>query len=71
LGRIFATHPPDADRIRTTQREIDEVLPGKAAYVVTTSEYRTMRDRLIALRDSRDDEQDGAPHLRTGPGGKR
>jgi predicted Zn-dependent protease len=67
LGRIFATHPPDADRIRSTQREIGEMLPGRAEYVVTTSEYRKMRDRLIALCDSGADEQDGGPHLRTAP----
>ena len=49
LGRLFSTHPMDADRIDKTQQEIQKILPAKPEYVVTTSEYQTVRDRLIAL----------------------
>src|SRR4051795_6215033 len=48
LGRIFSTHPMDADRIDKTQQEIQKILPAKAEYVVTTSEYKDVRDRLIS-----------------------
>jgi len=50
--RIFGTHPMDADRIDKTQKEIQRILPAKAEYVVTTSEYMAVRDRLIARSKS-------------------
>jgi beta-barrel assembly-enhancing protease len=71
LGRLLATHPMDADRIDKTQKEIERILPAKAEYVVTTSEYHDIRERLIAqeMRRKRD-PQDRRPQLRvsTRPG---
>jgi predicted Zn-dependent protease len=67
LGRIFSTHPMDADRIDKTQQEIQKILPAKPEYVVTTSEYKDVRDRLIAQDASRKgDAQDGRPRLKVG-----
>jgi predicted Zn-dependent protease len=69
MARVISTHPMDADRIRKTQQEIQEILPAKPEYVVSTSEYRAMRDRLIGLGDRRKtDDQDGRPRLRVAPG---
>jgi predicted Zn-dependent protease len=69
LARIFSTHPMDADRIQKTQREIDKILPAKPEYVVSTSEYREMRDRLLSLdRRIKKDDKDGRPQLRRAPG---
>src|SRR3954452_16862318 len=67
LGRLFSTHPMDADRIDKTQKEIQKILPAKPEYVVTTSEYGAIRDRLIAP-DTRKkgNTQDGRPQLRIG-----
>ena len=67
MGRIFSTHPMDADRIDKTQQEIQKILPAKPEYVVTTSEYRDVRERLIA-QDARQkgDAQDGRPRLKVG-----
>src|SRR4051794_5812447 len=48
FGRLFSTHPMDADRIDRTQKEIQKILPAKPEYVVTTSEYVAVRERLIA-----------------------
>src|SRR3954447_10618400 len=48
LGRVFSTHPMDAERIDKTQREIEKILPAKPEYVVTTSEYGAVLERLIA-----------------------
>jgi len=69
VSRLFATHPPDAERIRRTQEEIERILPAKPEYVVTTSEYSAMRQRLIDLGSSRrNDEPERRPRLRTAPG---
>src|SRR5450432_3442600 len=69
MGRIFSTHPMDADRIQKTQKEIQRILPAKEEYVVSTSEYRDMRERLIGLDHSvKKDEKDGRPTLRRTPG---
>jgi len=67
LGRVFSTHPMDADRIDKTQQEIQKILPAKPEYVVTTSEYRDVRERLIA-QDARKkgEAQDGRPRLKVG-----
>jgi predicted Zn-dependent protease len=45
--RILATHPMDADRIDRTQKEIERILPAKREYVVTTSEYMAVRERVL------------------------
>jgi predicted Zn-dependent protease len=67
--KLFSTHPMDSDRIDKTQKEIDRILPSKPEYVVTTSEYHDMRDRLIALENRRKNEvNDGRPRLRVAPG---
>ena len=57
MARIFSTHPMDADRIQKTEKEIDRILPAKDEYVVNTSEYRGIRERLINLdmRKKKDD----------------
>lgn len=67
--RLFATHPMDADRIDKTQKEIEKILPAKSEYVVTTSEYRDVRERLIAS-ESRKKGDERKPQLRisTRPG---
>lgn len=68
VSRLFATHPPDAERIRLTQEEIERILPARPEYVVTTSEYSAMRQRLIDLDNSRGQESpERRPRLRTAP----
>ncbi|HUP03346.1 MAG TPA: M48 family metallopeptidase [Bryobacteraceae bacterium] len=56
VSKAFSTHPPDADRIRKTQEEIDKILPARTDYVVTTSEYREIRKRLIDQRAAREEQ---------------
>ena len=69
MARVVSTHPMDADRIRKTQQEIERILPDKPEYVVSTSEYRAMRDRVIGLGDRRkSDDGEGRPRLRVAPG---
>jgi len=69
VSRAFASHPQDADRIKRTEREIDRILPARADYVVTTSEYRDIRKRLIDQRAARESRQ-AQPEPITDPGAK-
>jgi predicted Zn-dependent protease len=68
VAKVFATHPMSSDRIAKTEQEIQRILPAKAEYVVTTSEYRDVRERLIAQDSLRKtDGKDGRPVLRGKP----
>ena len=42
----------DSDRIAKTQAEIDRILPSKPEYIVTTSDYTNMRQRLLTMENS-------------------
>jgi predicted Zn-dependent protease len=53
VARVFATHPMDASRIENAQKEIQRILPARPLYVVTTSEYHDVRERLVRLEDLR------------------
>jgi beta-barrel assembly-enhancing protease len=66
VSRIFASHPMDATRIDKTQEEIQRILPSKPEYVVTTSEYHDIRERLITLDDRPKNSQ--RPTLRRATG---
>ncbi len=68
-SKVFASHPADAQRIDNTQKEIQRILPAKPEYVVSTSEYHDMRERLIESQNRRKaNENDGRPRLRVAPG---
>jgi len=66
FSRVFASHPMDATRIDKTQQEIDRILPSKPEYVVTTSEYHDMRERVIAHTGQPQNDQ--RPTLRRATG---
>ncbi|HWE48594.1 MAG TPA: M48 family metallopeptidase [Bryobacteraceae bacterium] len=53
VSRMFATHPMDAERIAKTQEEIQKILPARSDYVVTTSEYAHIRQRLMDQENRR------------------
>ena len=65
MARIFSTHPMDATRIQKTEQEIGRILPAKAEYVVNTSEYTAIRQRLISQQERKKAADDGRPQLRT------
>ncbi len=68
VSRLFATHPMDADRISKTQEEIQKILPSRPNYVVTTSEYTRIRERLMAQEAGRKTDPAGnRPKLKIGP----
>jgi beta-barrel assembly-enhancing protease len=49
VSKLFRTHPLTGDRIEKTQKNIDELLPGRSEYVLNTSEYEDVRARLGGL----------------------
>jgi len=67
ISKLLASHPMDSDRITKTEQEIGAILPSKQDYIVTTSGYKEMRDRLLKL-DSRQKPLDpNKPQLRRAP----
>src|SRR5437868_8926507 len=67
LAKAFGTHPQTPDRISKSQEEIGRILPARAQYVVTTSEFDDVKGRLAALENRRkvlDQKETGKPSLR-------
>jgi len=71
MAKVFSSHPPTDDRIKTAQKNIQEILQAKPEYVVTTSEFNDVKGRLMAMHNRRrvDDKDANKPRLRKGPGG--
>jgi beta-barrel assembly-enhancing protease len=53
VAKVFATHPMTGDRIKAAQKNINEILPAKAEYVVNTSEFNEMHGRMVAQHQQR------------------
>ena len=73
LAKTFDTHPQTPDRIEKTQAEIRKILPAKAQYVVTTSEFDDVKSRLASIENRHkvlDQRDENKPSLRrTSAGG--
>jgi len=64
VSKLFRTHPLTGERIEKTQKNIDELLPGRTEYVLNTSEYEAIRERLAEITQSRKpDVKDNHPTL--------
>jgi beta-barrel assembly-enhancing protease len=46
IPKVFATHPPTPDRIEAIQKEIATILPARNEYIVSTSEFDSVKARL-------------------------
>jgi predicted Zn-dependent protease len=46
IPKVFATHPPTPDRIESIQKEIATILPARDEYIVSTSEFDSVKGRL-------------------------
>jgi len=46
IPKVFATHPPTPDRIEAIQKEIATILPARDEYIVSTSEFDSVKSRL-------------------------
>ena len=62
VSKLFLTHPLTADRIEKTQKNIDELLPGRAEYIINSSEYEAVRDRLAELSQQHKPESKEREH---------
>ncbi len=51
LAKVFASHPPTPDRIARTEQEIKRILPTEPQYIVTTSEFDSVKARLASLQN--------------------
>jgi predicted Zn-dependent protease len=51
--RAFATHPMNDDRLRRAQKTISDMLPAKEQYLVTSSDFEQMKERLSKLMGNR------------------
>jgi len=67
IPKVFSTHPPTPDRIEAAQKEIARILPERDDYIVTTSEFDSVKARLRNIMFSRkvQDNGPGKPTLRT------
>lgn len=66
IPKIFSTHPPTPERIKASQKEIATVLPQRADYIVTTSEFDVVKHRLqlIEANVKVNDKNPNKPSLR-------
>jgi len=67
IPKVFSTHPPTPDRIENTQKEIARILPARNEYIVTSSEFDSVKARLrnIMFKTKAQDNAPGKPTLRT------
>jgi predicted Zn-dependent protease len=67
IPKFFSTHPPTPERIELAQKEIARILPDKDEYIVTTSEFDSVKGRLrnVMFAKKVQDNQPGKPSLRT------
>src|SRR5881392_2584768 len=67
LSKIFSSHPMTDDRIKTSQKTIQDILKAKPEYVVNTSEFNDVKNRLSMLHNRRKvdtDKDSNRPRLR-------
>lgn len=70
ISKVFMTHPPTDDRIKTAQENIQRYLKEKPEYVLTTSEFNSVKTRVLALHNVRkldSDKDSSRPRLRRSP----
>ena len=71
MAKVFSTHPMTDDRIKAAQDEIQKILVSKPEYVVNTSEFNDVKNRLAMLHNRRkvdSDKDSNRPRLRRAPG---
>ncbi|HXS93208.1 MAG TPA: M48 family metallopeptidase [Candidatus Limnocylindrales bacterium] len=70
VAKVFSTHPMTDDRIKAAQQEIQLDLKPRPEYVVNTSEFNDVRNRLAMLHGKRKVESGdpNRPTLRRAPG---
>jgi len=73
ISKVFRSHPPTGSRITTAQQNISNFLKERPEYVITTSEFEDVKDRLLAMNNRRrvgpTAEDANRPRLKKAPGG--
>jgi beta-barrel assembly-enhancing protease len=66
IPKVFSTHPPTPDRIEASQKEIATILPARDEYIVSTSEFDTVKHRLQMIESNQklNDKNPNKPSLR-------
>jgi beta-barrel assembly-enhancing protease len=66
IAKVFSTHPVTADRIKRAQAEIQNEFEPQPQYVIDTSEFHDVQNRLKLLENRRPGEvhDDSKPTLR-------
>jgi beta-barrel assembly-enhancing protease len=66
IPKVFETHPPTPDRIEAAQKEIETILPARDEYIVSTSEFDSVKHRLqmIEANQKVKDSDPNKPTLR-------
>jgi beta-barrel assembly-enhancing protease len=72
IAKAFASHPQTPDRVEATRKEIETILPAKAQYIVSTSEFDDVKARLATIENRHkvlDEKDANKPTLRRASGG--
>ena len=73
MAKVFSSHPPTADRIKSAQKNIQEQLKDRPEYVVNTSEFNDVKARVMGLHGRKnvtgDPKDANRPTLRRNPNG--
>jgi predicted Zn-dependent protease len=67
LAVAFSTHPPTQDRIEKTETNIASILPNRDQYIINTSEFDSIKGKLIAMENRKkpaDGEKSNKPTLK-------
>ncbi len=69
VGKAFSSHPPTGKRIKLIQEDMGEILPARPQYVVNTSEFQNVKERLIGItsRTKVEESDPNKPTLRRAP----
>ena len=59
FARAFSTHPVTGDRIRKAQQQIEQALPSREEYTLSSSEFERIKTRLEILENARNRESEG------------
>ncbi|MDD5544424.1 MAG: M48 family metallopeptidase [Acidobacteriia bacterium] len=57
VGKAFSTHPQTPERVERAKKEIEQLLPQKDAYIVTTSDFDMAKGRLTGIENRRTVEE--------------
>ena len=71
MAKVFSTHPPTDTRIKAAQEEIEKILVAKPEYVLNTSEFNDVKERVEMLHGRRKvstPTDPSKPTLRRSPG---